>query len=153
MMFAFTANLTLLGSNPLYTGLFALQGAFYLAAFLGWMGNGATRRSKLLLIPYYFVSMNSALLLGMFKALKGKDGGAWKRVERTTLFIGGQPVLESPMPAEKSATQSSSAASTAAPKRAPAAPAPRRRTAANSGVEASPVLMPTRSMRVSDFRS
>jgi cellulose synthase/poly-beta-1,6-N-acetylglucosamine synthase-like glycosyltransferase len=153
MMFAFTANLTLLGSNPLYTGLFALQGAFYLAAFLGWMGNGATRRSKLLLIPYYFVSMNSALLLGMFKALKGKDGGAWKRVERTTLFIGGQPVLESPMPAEKSATQNSSVASTAAPKRVPAAPAPRRRTTSNSGVEASPVLMPTRSMRVSDFRS
>jgi hypothetical protein len=51
---------------------------------LGYLANGRTRRHKFLLIPFYFVSMNYALLLGLFKALFQRDAGTWSRVERAT---------------------------------------------------------------------
>jgi hypothetical protein len=75
-------NAALALTSRAYVGIFLLQSAFYAMAALGYLGNGRTRRYKFLLIPFYFVSMNVALLFGLFKALFAKDAGTWNRVER-----------------------------------------------------------------------
>jgi len=77
------ANIALAPFSPFFAGVLAAQAVFYAVAVLGYYGNGRTRRYKFLLIPYYFVSMNGALLLGLVKALTARhDGGTWSRVER-----------------------------------------------------------------------
>jgi len=78
------ANLALAPVSSFFAAVLAAQAAFYAVAALGYYGNGRTRRYKILLIPYYFVSMNWALLLGMVKALTTRDTGTWNRVERAT---------------------------------------------------------------------
>jgi cellulose synthase/poly-beta-1,6-N-acetylglucosamine synthase-like glycosyltransferase len=79
-------NGALATASSFYAGVFGLQAAFYAVAALGYFGNGRTRRYKFLLIPFYFVSMNVALLFGLFKAIFFRhDGGVWKRIERATL--------------------------------------------------------------------
>lgn len=76
------SNAAAAASSRFFAVLLAGQAAFYLIAALGHFGNGRTRRYKFLLIPYYFVSMNWALLLGFVKAVTTRDGGTWNRVER-----------------------------------------------------------------------
>lgn len=81
----FLSNLALAPFSPFFAGVLAAQVAFYAMAVLGYYGNGRTRRYKFLLIPYYFVSMNAALLLGLYKALTTRrDTGTWNRVERAS---------------------------------------------------------------------
>ena len=82
LLFLLASNIALAPASPLYAGLLGLQGFFYACAALGYVGNGRTRRHKFLLIPFYFVSMNAALLIGLFKSLFGKDAGTWNRVGR-----------------------------------------------------------------------
>ena len=84
MLAVLASNAVLLAAQaPVYYASFALQGVLYLFATLGYAQSRRTRKSKLFLIPYYFVSMNSALLIGMYKALFRNDGGMWKRIERS----------------------------------------------------------------------
>jgi hypothetical protein len=80
------ANLLALGRGPVYQASLGAQALLYLVAGLGYLRNGKTRNSKLLLIPFYFVSMNLALALGMFRAFSRKQGGAWRRIERSDIF-------------------------------------------------------------------
>ncbi len=83
LSFLILSNLALLSRSPFYGALLALQAGFYACAALGYLGNGQTRANKLLLIPYYFTSMNMALFVGMFRSFfVAKDTGAWSRVER-----------------------------------------------------------------------
>jgi hypothetical protein len=94
MVALFISNAFLLAQGPIYYASFVAQVALYFLAGLGYARNGKTRRSKLLLIPFYFVSMNVALALGMLKALFQKDQGSWDRVERSALILGQQVVSE-----------------------------------------------------------
>jgi cellulose synthase/poly-beta-1,6-N-acetylglucosamine synthase-like glycosyltransferase len=94
MVTLFISNAFLLAQGPIYYGAFVAQVALYFLAGLGYARNGKTRRSKLLLIPFYFVSMNVALALGMLKAIFQKDKGSWDRVERSALILGQQVVSE-----------------------------------------------------------
>jgi hypothetical protein len=82
----FLANLALAPVAGFYAAALGAQAAFYAAAGLArFLGAGA-RRHKLLLIPFYFVSMNAALLIGLFRALAVRDGaGTWNRVERAAV--------------------------------------------------------------------
>ncbi len=83
LIFLLAVNVALVPASPLYTGLLGLQILFYACALLGYLGNGRTRRYKFLLIPFYFTSMNVALLVGLFKSLSTRhDTGTWNRVER-----------------------------------------------------------------------
>lgn len=84
LIFLLVTNGALAFASPFYAALVALQGAFYAMAGLGYLANGRTRRYRFLLIPFYFVSMNYALLLGLVKALFYRDAGTWNRVERAT---------------------------------------------------------------------
>jgi cellulose synthase/poly-beta-1,6-N-acetylglucosamine synthase-like glycosyltransferase len=90
------ANATLALSSPFYAAILAAQVMFYAVTALGYFGNGRIRRYKLLLIPFYFVSMNWALLLGFFKALSSRDGGTWNRVERAVARDTMSPVVAYP---------------------------------------------------------
>ena len=79
------ANAALAPTSPVYAVILGAQVAFYAAAGLARFLVVGARRHKLLLIPFYFVSMNAALLLGLFRALSVRDGaGTWSRVERAT---------------------------------------------------------------------
>lgn len=92
----FLSNAALAPFSPFYAALLGAQALFYAVAALGYFGNGRTRRYKFLLVPYYFVSMNWALLLGCVKAVFSRDGGTWNRVERATARGGESAVLAYP---------------------------------------------------------
>ncbi len=85
MILVFVSNIILLMYSPFYYLTFALQALLYGCAGLGYLNNGKTRKSKFLLIPFYFVSMNLALIIGMLRAMSKQEGGMWNRVERSTL--------------------------------------------------------------------
>ncbi len=83
MIISLVSNAILLVDGPFFYTTFALQVILYFCAGLGYAGNGKTRKSKLLLVPFYFVSMNLALLIGMWRAMTLQNGGMWKRIERS----------------------------------------------------------------------
>lgn len=90
MMVLFASNAVLLTRQlPFYYAAFGAQVLLYTVAGFGYARNGKTRKSKFLLIPFYFVSMNLALLIGMFRAMfhrEGDKGGMWNRIERSDIF-------------------------------------------------------------------
>jgi len=75
-----------MGLPLLYGGLFSLQLLFYLLALGGHLTRNRTS-PKLLRLPYYFVSMNIALLFGFFRFITKTQKVAWKRTERTTPLL------------------------------------------------------------------
>jgi len=79
MIAALVSNFALL-SNPIFVSLLLLQLAFYAFACLG----ALLRRMKITLFnaPYYFVTINLALLLGFFRFITGTQQAAWKRTAR-----------------------------------------------------------------------
>jgi cellulose synthase/poly-beta-1,6-N-acetylglucosamine synthase-like glycosyltransferase len=67
----------------LYSMLAGLQAAFYLLAAVGMWWLTGNRLPRILRLPAMFVSMNAALLVGLWRSLRGIRGGTWKRTERT----------------------------------------------------------------------
>ena len=74
MVSALCANALLLPS-PLYESLFWLQALFYGLALLGAM---FPLRPKLLLLPYYFSMINTAVFFGLYHTLTSRRTMAWK---------------------------------------------------------------------------
>lgn len=68
-------------SKSLYQILLYLQAAFYLAAILGYL-MPTLREKSLVYFPYYFVTINFAMLLGLLKFLLGKHSVMWDKVNR-----------------------------------------------------------------------
>jgi cellulose synthase/poly-beta-1,6-N-acetylglucosamine synthase-like glycosyltransferase len=97
MIAVLISNAFLLTRGNIYYASFALQTLLYFFAGLGYARNGKTRNSKLLLIPFYFVSMNLALLIGMCKAFFKNEGGMWKRIERASIRVD-VPLERAPLP-------------------------------------------------------
>ena len=62
-------------NQPLYAGLFVLQGAFYVLAIAGAL---IPLKPKILRLPYYFGMINLAAFLGVYHALSGGRRMAWK---------------------------------------------------------------------------
>lgn len=79
---ALAANIALV-AHPLYLYLLFGQIGFYLIATAGIGQVTSQRLPRLLRLPAMFVSMNLALLVGLWKSLRGIRGGTWKRTERT----------------------------------------------------------------------
>ncbi|MDB5387580.1 MAG: pgaC, partial [Planctomycetaceae bacterium] len=79
---AIVANGCLL-ENRLYQFLAGLQATFYLVAAIGMWWLTGNRLPRPLRLPAMFVSMNAALLVGLWRSLRGIRGGTWKRTERT----------------------------------------------------------------------
>jgi len=74
----FVSNIILYDHNIYYQTFLYLQIAFYIIAILGYYIN----KVKLLYIPFYFVFMHWAAVLGFFRFLKGKQSVNWERVKR-----------------------------------------------------------------------
>lgn len=67
----------------IYRYFFVLQCVFYFLAILGWIYISKRKLPFLLYIPFYFCNLNTALLLGFFKAVSNVQKTTWERTERT----------------------------------------------------------------------
>ena len=65
-----------------YTIFFYLQVFLYLLALLGALIERHKIRFKLLFVPFYFVTMNYASILGMIRFLKGRQSVNWEKSKR-----------------------------------------------------------------------
>jgi cellulose synthase/poly-beta-1,6-N-acetylglucosamine synthase-like glycosyltransferase len=79
--FAFLANLMLAG-EPLYALMLALQVSLYGAAAIGYHLQQRGIRWKLFYIPFYFVFLNVAAVLGAYRYLTGRQPVTWEKVQR-----------------------------------------------------------------------
>ena len=79
------ANILLVwaGAGMIYTVMLALQAAFYLAAFLGWLLSKCGHKNKLLYTAYYFVFMNLNVFQGMAYLKSHSNSGAWEKAKRS----------------------------------------------------------------------
>ena len=68
--------------DDFYTIFFYLQAFLYLLALLGALIEQRKIRFKLLYVPFYFVAMNYASILGMIRFFKGKQSVNWEKSER-----------------------------------------------------------------------
>jgi cellulose synthase/poly-beta-1,6-N-acetylglucosamine synthase-like glycosyltransferase len=68
---------------PLYRQLFQVQVAFYAAAALLAVVPGTTNATRLLRLCPMFVSMNLALLLGLWRCILGNQTGIWRTTPRS----------------------------------------------------------------------
>jgi poly-beta-1,6-N-acetyl-D-glucosamine synthase len=84
LILAFISNgaLLLYGAGPLWTALFIIQVAFYGSALLGRLLPPLQERFKLLKLCYYFVFMNTAVILGFFRFLRGRQSATWEKARR-----------------------------------------------------------------------
>ncbi|MCE1202079.1 MAG: glycosyltransferase family 2 protein [Bacteroidia bacterium] len=71
--------------SNLYVWLFYLQIAFYVMALFGWYLENKAIKIKALFVPYYFLMMNYAVLMGMRRYYKGSQSVNWERAKRGTL--------------------------------------------------------------------
>jgi cellulose synthase/poly-beta-1,6-N-acetylglucosamine synthase-like glycosyltransferase len=74
MVAAIIANLFLLDS-AFYFALFCLQMAFYAFALVGIVGR---LKPKVLMLPYYFCMINTAVFFGIYHALTSRKRMSWK---------------------------------------------------------------------------
>ncbi len=81
MAVAFAANAFLL-DRPFYLGTFLLQAAFYLAAALGLAAERWRFRAALVSVPLYFMTVNIAAVVAMYRIWKGYKAVTWETVRR-----------------------------------------------------------------------
>ncbi len=72
----FAANLALL-HLPLFQLTFAVQIAFYIAAFTGYLADRLGIKHGLLALPFYFCLVNYASLVGFSRAIRGERIAVW----------------------------------------------------------------------------
>jgi len=65
-----------------FSTFFYCQLFCYLLAFTGWYFENKKIRMKLLFVPYYFLSINYAAILGIFRYFKGKQTVNWEKSKR-----------------------------------------------------------------------
>jgi cellulose synthase/poly-beta-1,6-N-acetylglucosamine synthase-like glycosyltransferase len=68
--------------SDLFVWFFYAQILFYIMAFLGWYLENKAIKIKILFIPYYFMIMNLAVLMGMKRYFKGSQSVNWERAKR-----------------------------------------------------------------------
>ncbi|MGB7540912.1 MAG: glycosyltransferase family 2 protein [Burkholderiales bacterium] len=78
----FASNLWLLDSSWFYDAVLALQLAFYGIAALGFLAERMNIALKLLTIPLYFVTVNAAAVVAMYRIFKGYKAVTWETVRR-----------------------------------------------------------------------
>ncbi len=71
------------GQFDFYFLSFLAQLFFYLLAAIGWVFENYKIRLKLLFIPFYFLSINYASIIGIFRFLKGKQSVVWEKSKRS----------------------------------------------------------------------
>lgn len=84
----------LLATQPEYAALVVAQCVFYSMASLGYWLKKEGKPVRLFSLPLYFCSMNFALLLGLFRYLRGRQPLTWKptlRQIRPEMLLGKGP--------------------------------------------------------------
>jgi len=66
----------------LYQMLLLAQVGFYLLAISGWILEERKIKIKIFFIPYYFCMMNYAVVMGIFRYLRGKQSAVWEKAKR-----------------------------------------------------------------------
>ncbi|HOK99154.1 MAG: glycosyltransferase family 2 protein [Bacteroidales bacterium] len=84
----FLANLFLLSSGVFYKIFFALQIIAYSLVFLGHILRRKNIPFKYLFLPYYFMVMNSALVWGLIRYVRGKQTVNWEKAQRLQMQSG-----------------------------------------------------------------
>ena len=79
-MAAFLSNAALALSSAFFAALFAMQTAFYLAAFFGWLLEAYGKRTTLFVLPLYFVLANVASVIAFFQFLRGEQYASWEPI-------------------------------------------------------------------------
>ncbi|MBX7061265.1 MAG: glycosyltransferase family 2 protein [Pyrinomonadaceae bacterium] len=80
LLAAFLSNGALAISSAFFAALFALQTAFYLAAFFGWLLELTGKRTTLFVLPLYFVLANVASVIAFFQFLRGEQYASWEPI-------------------------------------------------------------------------
>jgi cellulose synthase/poly-beta-1,6-N-acetylglucosamine synthase-like glycosyltransferase len=78
-----------LWQQPFFRWLLAGQAAFYLVALVAAFLPGRFLPLRVLRLTTLFTSMNVALLVGLWKALRGRQQAAWRRTARVAEAAGG----------------------------------------------------------------
>ena len=78
------AGAAAMAGEPVYALVVVFGLAFSLMAALGYYRERGNLRPGLCGIPYYFLSMNLALALGLLRCLSGRQRMAWTRTPRTS---------------------------------------------------------------------
>ena len=81
LMVALVSNLFLVGV-PFYNATLALQLAFYALALIGFVAEKRNILPKPLTIPLYFVTVNLAAVVAMYRILKGHKAVTWETVRK-----------------------------------------------------------------------
>jgi cellulose synthase/poly-beta-1,6-N-acetylglucosamine synthase-like glycosyltransferase len=72
----------LLSTRPLFAFLAAAQGGFYLTSAIGWRLKKRAEPLRWCSAPFHFCAMNVALVLGLFRCLRGRQALAWQPTPR-----------------------------------------------------------------------
>lgn len=75
-------NIIIAPSSTLLTIMLVLQGLFYLGGFIGQLFERKKIKVKIFFIPYYFLFMNYAVFLGLFRFLRNRQSVNWERAKR-----------------------------------------------------------------------
>lgn len=78
-------NFLLLTTTPTYQIILLGQIIFYFLTLMGWLLKSKVRKIKILFIPFYFVMMNLAVMVGWLRYFKGRQSVLWEKVERKAL--------------------------------------------------------------------
>jgi len=89
MILAFIANAVLFfqSAGLLYTLLFLGQSGFYGIAAAAWLVPSLKKRSKIIKLAYYFVFMNTSVILGFFRFLRGNQPATWEKAQRASAAL------------------------------------------------------------------
>lgn len=72
-------------THPLYFTFCILQTVFYALAFAGWMTRNDPGCSRLLFVPFYFVFMHVAAILGFLRFARGSQSVLWEKAARAKM--------------------------------------------------------------------
>ncbi len=84
LLLVFVSNIFLvyLAGGTFYTMVLILQLIFYTMALLGWVLASREIKVKTLYIPFYFLFMNYAVILGFRRFIQNKQTVLWEKAER-----------------------------------------------------------------------
>lgn len=83
LFLTFVSTLLLAFFVKFFTILLALQIAFYLAAFFGWILERSGKNASVLVFPLYFVLANLASVIAFYKLLRGERFARWEPSRET----------------------------------------------------------------------
>lgn len=92
LILAISSNILLIG-QPQYQITLAVQFSFYLTAIIGSSIRPRGKLARLIRLPAMFISMNAALIVGLFRLVSGRQGGTWKRTARENELTA-EPTME-----------------------------------------------------------